>query len=263
MRRIIFLASAIAVAATVAMSGTLAAQDMRKVRMGTEGAYPPFNAIDQNGQLTGFDIDIGNALCEAANFDCEWITQDWDGIIPGLQAEKYDTILASMSITAERAEVVDFTDPYYQELGVLVGAEGSEFKGNFPDTVAGKIVGAQSATTHENFARDRLGEVAEIRTYDTVEQAHLDLTAGRIDFFLDGVIAVAGGFLNTDLGKGYAVIGPEIVDREIYGDGAGIAVRKGDDELREALNEAIKAIRADGTYQEISNKHFGIDIFGG
>jgi lysine-arginine-ornithine-binding protein len=259
MKRIILTLTALA----ICLGTSAVAQDMKKVRMGTEGAYPPFNYIDQNGQLAGFDIDIGNALCAAAKFDCEWITQDWDGIIPGLQAEKYDTIVASMSITAERAEVVDFSDPYYQELGVLVGAEGTEYKGSFPETVAGKIVGAQSATTHENFARDRLAEsAAEIRTYDTVEQAHLDLTAGRIDFFLDGVIAVTGGFLDTDLGEGYAVIGPEIIDRELYGDGAGIAVRKGDDELREALNAALKAIRADGTYQEISNKHFGIDIFG-
>jgi lysine-arginine-ornithine-binding protein len=259
MKRVIFTA----IALVVALATAAGAQEMKKVRMGTEGAYPPFNFIDQNGQLAGFDVDIGNALCAAAKFDCEWVTQDWDGIIPGLQAEKYDTILASMSITAERAEVVDFSDPYYQELGVLVGLEGTEYKGSFPETVAGKIVGAQSATTHENFARDRLGEsAAEIRTYDTVEQAHLDLTAGRIDFFLDGVIAVTGGFLDTDLGKGYEIIGPEIVDREIYGDGAGIAVRKGDDELRDALNAALKQIRADGTYQAISDRHFGVDIFG-
>jgi lysine-arginine-ornithine-binding protein len=258
MKRVIIAA----LAAVFCLSGLATAQDMKKVRLGTEGAYAPFNLIDQNGQLAGFDIDIGNALCKAANFDCEWVTQDWDGIIPGLQAEKYDAIVASMSITAERAEVVDFTDPYYQEQGVVVAKEGTEYKGSYADTVAGRVVGVQSSTTHENFARDRLGDVAEVKTYDTVEQAHLDLNAGRIDFFIDGAIAVAGGFLDTDLGKGYATVGPEIVDREIYGDGAGIAVRKGDDELREALNAALKQIRADGTYQAISDKHFGIDIFG-
>ncbi len=252
-----------ALVTVLALSGYASAQEMRKVRMGTEGAYPPFNLIDPNtGKLAGFDVEIGDALCAAAKFDCEWVTQDWDGIIPGLQAEKYDTILASMSITAERAEVVDFSDAYYQEPGVLVGADGTEFKGTVLETVEGKVVGAQSATTHENFGRDRLGAAAEIRTYDTVEQAHLDLSAGRIDFFLDGLIAVTGGFLDTDLGKGYAIIGPELNDVEIYGVGAGIAVRKGDDDLREALNAALKQIRADGTYQAISDKHFGVDIFG-
>lgn len=258
MKRVIITALAV----VFCLSGAAKAEELKKVRIGTEGAYAPFNLIDQNGQLAGFDIDVGNALCAAAKFDCEWVTQDWDGIIPGLQAEKYDAILASMSITSERAEVVDFTDPYYQELGVIVGKQGTEYKGSYADTVAGKVIGIQSSTTHENFARDRLGDVAEVKTYDTVEQAHLDLTAGRIDFFIDGVIAVTGGFLETDLGTGFAIIGPEIFDKEIYGDGAGIAVRKGDDELREAFNAALKQIRADGTYQSISDKHFGVDIFG-
>jgi polar amino acid transport system substrate-binding protein len=190
------------------------------------------------------------------------VVQDWDGIIPGLQAEKYDAILASMSITPERSEVVDFSDPYYQEAGALVGSDEIEFKGSLEETVAGKVVGAQSSTTHENFAREHLASAAEIRTYDTVEQAHLDLTAGRIDFFTDGLIAVTGGFLDTDLGAGHKVIGEPFLDPEIHGVGAGIAVRKGDDELRETFNAAIKAIREDGTYQQISDKYFGVDIFG-
>ena len=134
--------------------------------------------------------------------------------------------------------------------------------GNLKDTVAGKVVGAQSGTTHENYARDKFGDVAEIKTYDTVEQAHLDLTAGRIDFFTDGAIAVTGGFLETDLGKGYAVIGEPSLMSNITAIGAGIAVRKGEAELLATLNGAIKSIRESGAYQEISDKHFGIDIFG-
>ena len=259
MRNLLIAATAVAVGLGL---GPASAQEMKKVRIGTEGAYAPFNAMDDNGQLVGFDIDIGNALCEAAKLDCEWVVQDWDGIIPGLQAEKYDAILASMSITPERMEVVDFSNPYYQEAGAVVGAEGTEFKGSIGETVAGKVVGVQSATTHENYARAKLDEAAEIKTYDTVEQAHLDLTAGRIDFFSDGIIAVTGGFLDTDLGKGYMVIGEPVVIPEIHGDGAGIAVRKGDTELLEIFNGAIAAIREDGTYQKISDKHFGVDIFG-
>ena len=115
-----------AVAAVVGLAlGPVGAQEMMKVRIGVEGAYPPFNALDSDGKLVGFDIDIGDALCAAAKLDCEWVVQDWDGMIPGLTSEKYDAILASMSITAERLEVVDFSDPYYQEEAALVAAEGN------------------------------------------------------------------------------------------------------------------------------------------
>lgn len=252
-------------AVTVAVGlglGPVGAQEMMKVRLGTEGAYPPFNALDSDGKLIGFDIEIGDALCAAAKLDCEWVVQDWDGMIPGLTSEKYDAILASMSITAERQEVIDFSDAYYQEAAALVAAEGTEFKGSLKDTVAGKIVGAQSGTTHENYAKDKFGDVAEIKSYDTVEQAHLDLTTGRIDFFTDGAIAVTGGFLETDLGKGYAFVGETFNDFTYHGDGAGIGVRKGEAELLATFNDAIKAIRESGVYQEISVKHHGFDIFG-
>ena len=108
------LATGLMAAAALAMLATgVHAQDKRKVKIGTEGAYPPFNSIDTEGKLVGFDVDIANALCEAANFECEFVIQDWDGIIPGLIAKKYDAIIASMSITDERRKVVDFTDKYY------------------------------------------------------------------------------------------------------------------------------------------------------
>lgn len=242
--------------------GPATAQEMKKVRIGTEGAYAPFNSLDNDENLIGFDIDIGNALCEAAKLDCEWIVQDWDGIIPGLTSEKYDAILASMSITDERMEVVDFTDPYYQEAAVFIAADGTEFMGSLKDTVAGKVIGVQSGTTHENYARDKFGDVAEIKSYDTVDQAHLDLTAGRIDFFTDGAIVLNGGFLASDAGKGYGFVGEPFIDVAYHGIGAGIAIRKGEGDLAETFNAAIKSIRDSGTYLEISNKHFGIDIFG-
>lgn len=254
--------AAVAVAMALA-AGAAQAQEKMKVRMGTEGAYPPFNFIDKNGKLAGFDIEIGDALCAAADLDCEWITQDWDGIIPGLQAEKYDTILASMSITEERKQVVDFTSKYYLTPAALIGKEGTELKGSLKETVSGGVVGVQSATTHENYVRDNFGEVAEVRSYDTVEQAHLDLSAGRIDYFMDDIIAVTDGFLKTDLGKGFAVIGDPVAEPRWHGEGAGIAIRKGEDELRDRLNAAIQKIREDGTYQKINAKYFDFDVFGG
>jgi len=267
-----------AVAAFGLMAGTASAE-MKKVRIGTEGAYAPFNYIDSAGELQGFDVDIAKALCAAAKFDCEFVVQDWDGIIPGLLAEKYDAIVASMSITAERKEVVDFTTKYYltpakfiakADSGLKILASGDE-AGTVSDVKAvtfnsdlkGKVVGVQSATTHENFLRDNLADMVEIRAYNTQEQANLDLVSGRVDLVLADSVVLDEGFLKTPEGKGFAFVGPGIVDPKWFGNGAGIAVRKTDGELRESLNDAIAQIRADGTYKKINDKYFDFDVYGG
>ena len=149
------------------------------MRIGTEGAYPPFNSIDSEGNLVGFDIDIAKALCEAADFDCEFVIQDWDGIIPGLLAKKYDAIVASMSITPERAEVVDFTNKYYNTPAKFVAAEGAGFDIS-PEGLAGKSIGVQRATIHENFLRDNFPDL-DISVYAAQDEANLDLVNGRVD----------------------------------------------------------------------------------
>src|SRR5262245_41140975 len=147
------LATGLMAAVAIAVLATAApAQDKRKVKIGTEGAYPPFNSIDTSGELVGFDIDIAKALCDAANFECEFVVQDWDGIIPGLIAKKYDAIIASMSITDERRKAVDFTDKYYNTPAKFVAAEGAGFDIS-PEGLAGKAIGVQRATIHENFVR--------------------------------------------------------------------------------------------------------------
>jgi lysine-arginine-ornithine-binding protein len=247
-------------AAAVALSAGSALAEMQKVRVGTEGAYPPFNYIDDNGELKGFDVDIANALCEAAKFDCEFVVQDWDGIIPGLIAEKYDAIIASMSITAERKEVVDFTDKYYNTPAKFVRAKDSGIE--VPDDLEGKTVGVQSATIHENFLRDNFGDVVEIQTYGSQEDANLDMVAGRVDLLLADSVALDEGFLQTEDGAGFEFVGPDYNDPQWFGEGAGIAVRKGEDDLREKLNAAIAQILEDGTYKEINDKYFPYDVYG-
>ena len=149
MRKFTFLA----MFAALALAAGTAAADMKKVTLGTEGAYPPFNWIDENGELQGFDIDIGNALCAAAKLDCTWAVQDWDGIIPGLLAKKYDAIIASMSITEERKKKVDFTGKYYTTPAKFVRMKGSDIEIS-DEGLEGKAVGVQRATIHENFLRD-------------------------------------------------------------------------------------------------------------
>ena len=143
--------------AALALAAGTAAADMKKVTLGTEGAYPPFNWIDENGDLQGFDVEIGNALCAAANLECTWAVQDWDGIIPGLLAKKYDAIVASMSITEERKKKVDFTGKYYTTPAKFVRMKGSGIEIT-NEGLDGLAVGVQRATIHENFLRDNYGD---------------------------------------------------------------------------------------------------------
>ncbi len=252
--------SAVAMVLTVGLAAG-AAQAGQKVKIGTEGAYPPFNSIDSNGKLVGFDIDIANALCEAAKLECEFVVQDWDGIIPGLVAKKYDAIVASMSITDERKEKVDFTDKYYNTPAKFFAKKGSGLQIT-RDGLKGKVVAVQRATIHENFLRDNFGDVVTINSYATQDEAYLDVVSGRADAGIADSVAVLDGFLNTDQGKGFEFFGPDFNDPKWFGAGAGIAVRKGDDQLRNALNAALKQILADGTYKKINAKYFAFDVYG-
>ena len=255
------LATGLMAAAALAMLATgVHAQDKRKVKIGTEGAYPPFNSIDAEGKLVGFDIDIANALCAAANFECEFVIQDWDGIIPGLIAKKYDAIIASMSITEQRKEVVDFTEKYYNTPAKFIAPKGSGFDIS-PEGLAGKAVGVQRATIHENFLRGEFPEV-EIRAYATQDEANADLVSGRVDLVMADSVALLEGFLKTEAGQDFEFVGPDYSDPKYHGEGAGIAIRKGEDDLRAAFNEAIDQIRSDGTYQAIAEKYFEFDVYG-
>ena len=247
--------------AAVTAAGTAAA-DMKKVTLGTEGAYTPFNWIDENGDLQGFDIDIGNALCAAANLECTWVVQDWDGIIPGLLAKKFDAIVASMSITEERKQVVDFTGKYYTTPAKFVRMKGSGIEIT-NEGLEGKAVGVQRATIHENFLNDNYGDIVTIKAYATQDEANLDFGAGRVDLLLADSVVLLEGFLNTPDGQGAEFVGPDFTDPRWFGDGAGIAVRKGESELLDALNGALEAIRADGTYKKINDTYFDFDVYGG
>jgi lysine-arginine-ornithine-binding protein len=233
----------------------------QKVRIGVEGAYPPFNSIDPSGKLVGFDVDIANALCAAAKLDCEFVFPlAWDGMIPGLLAKKYDAIIASMSITEERKKKVDFTRKYYNTPAKFVAPEGKNLTVT-PEGLKGMSVAVQRATTHENFLRDNFSGL-DIRVYATQDEANADLVSGRVDLGHADSIALMEDFINTDAGKGFEFVGPDFNVPQWHGVGAGIAVRKGDDELRMALDKAIDQIRADGTYKAINAKYFDFDVFG-
>ena len=258
MRKTLTVLAAAAVMAVAATSMTANAGDM--LRIGVEGAYPPFSWKEPDGTLKGFDIDIANALCAKMNRDCELVEQDWDGIIPALLARKYDAIIASMSITEERKKRVDFTKKYYNTPAKFVGHKDAKF-----DTMAGGLdgvlVGVQRGTVHQCYMEKMFPE-AELRLYGTQEEVFLDLSAGRIDLQISDSTQADEGFLTQDAGKDYMFHGGDQYDLECHGEGAGIAVRKGEDDLRESFNMAIKAILDDGTYKQINAKYFDYDIYG-
>ncbi|MBT8768069.1 ABC transporter substrate-binding protein [Metapseudomonas boanensis] len=242
----------LAAAATLALGTSAVAAD--KLKIGTEGAYPPFNLIDASGKPGGFDVDIAQALCAQMKVECEVVTSDWDGIIPALNAKKFDAIVASMSITDERKQAVDFTTPYYTNKLQYIAPKATDFKTD-KASLKGKVIGAQRATIAGTWLEDNMSDVVDIKFYDTQENAYLDLASGR----LDGVLAdkfVNWEWLKSDAGKDFEFKGDPVFDN----DKIGVAVRKGDP-LREKLDAALQAIVADGTYQKINAKYFPFSIY--
>lgn len=251
----------VAVAAFALSLGAAQADNHSKtIKIGTEGAYPPFNNLTTSGELVGFDVDIAKALCDEMKVKCEFVTNDWDGIIPSLIAGKFDAIIASMSITDERKEKVDFTDKYYNTPPAIAVPKDSDITDATDAGLDGKILGAQSSTTHSNYAEEKLGS-ADLRLYPTPDEYKLDIASGRIDAVIDDVI-VLSEWLETPDGDCCKILGTLTPDPVINGEGAGIAIRKGEDDLREMFNTAIAAIRSNGKYKEINDKYFEVDVYG-
>lgn len=226
-----------------------------------EGAYPPFSETAADGSIVGFDIDIANALCEQIGEDCTLLKTDWDGIIPALLERKCDAIVASMSSTEERKQVIDFTGKYYQVPNEFVGRADAGIDPAAPDGLAGKVVGAQRGTIHQAYMEKHYPSV-QLTLYGTQDEAILDLTSGRIDLIVGDAIQLEEGFVKTPQGEGYARAGEQFFDPEVHGEGAAIGVRQGDTELRDRLSAAILAIRESGKYDEVQKKYFDIDIYG-
>lgn len=233
---------------------------MEVLRVGVEGAYPPFSFVDKDGALGGFDIDIAYALCAEMQMKCELITQDWDGIIPALLAKKYDAIIASMSITEERRQKVAFSNRYYQSPARFIHKKGTT-EAISVEGLAGKHVGVQRGTVSDRFISGTFGEGVNIKRYGTQEEAYLDLEAARLDLvFSDAFVLLE--FLNSDRGAPYEFIGDSYTDPEYFGEGIGIAARKEDTALVNRLNDAIAALRANGKYDSLRARYFDFDIYG-
>ena len=270
--------AALGLSAGFGTDATAQAKDWKKIKIATEGAYAPWNFTNAAGKLEGFEVDLANDLCKRMKAECEIVAQDWDGIIPSLQAGKYDVIIAGMSITPKRMEVIDFSTPYAvtpAALAVLKSsplakipadknydltknkAEAEKAIEGLKVALKGKVIGAQVSTTHSNFIEAYFKGTAETRTYKTTEQHDLDITAGR----LDGAYASIGYWkplMGKPEGKDLVMVGPTFTGG-IFGTGVGVGLRKADPELKAKFNEAIAAATKDGTIKKLAMQWFGFD----
>ena len=235
--------------------------DQVKIGVAAE-PYPPFTSPDATGKWVGWEIDFIDAVCAQEKLDCVITPVAWDGIIPALTTKKIDLIVSSMSITDERKKTIDFSDKYYNTPTAIIGPKDQKF-GATPDDLKGKVIGVQVSTVHAVYAKKHFTGAQEIKEYQTQDEANNDLSAGRLDAVQADSIAL-GEFLKTDQGKACCDLkGMVAPDDEVLGPGVGAGVRKEDTALKEKVNAGIKAIRANGKYDEISKKYFDFDIYGG
>ena len=218
------------------------------IKIATESSYKPFSYTDADGKLIGYEIELVDALCAQMKAECEVISQDWDGLIPGLNAQKFDAAIAGMSITPERKEVVDFSDPYFHSGIILIGKKGDDIS---IDSLKGQPIASQRSTVASQYLQDEHAD-ADIKLYDTQDNAYLDLTSGRVRGMMsDKVTGI--DWLKTDAGKDYEVKGDEISSDD---DAMGIAFRKGDP-LVAKFNAALAELKDNGTYDQITGSYFG------
>lgn len=243
--------------ACVLLIGGVGAAQAELLRIATEGAYPPFNYVDSNNELHGFDVDIAKALCARMQVECTLVAQDWDGIIPGLMARKYDAVVASMVVTEERQKKISFTDRYYRTRLAVAVPHDSSLADTQPATLDGKVVGAQSSSTQSIYAEDVYGAAgAEVKLYPTQDDANSDLANGRLDAVVNDKFPLLDWLAKS--GKDCCKLLGDIPGSD---DEVAIAVRQDDQALRERLNQALADIRADGTYQQIVSRYFAFDIY--
>ncbi|MBE0474859.1 transporter substrate-binding domain-containing protein [Rhodoferax sp.] len=233
----------------------------KDLKVAIDATYEPFTYKTADGKPTGFDVDIASALCEEIKRKCVFVEQAWDGMIPGLQAKKYDIIISSMSITADRLKVVDFTNKYYNTPSKIVLKKDIKFDG--PASIKGKKIGVLKASTQEKYA---LGELktqgVEVVSYDAQDQVYLDIKAGRLDGTVADVMEVGGGFLDKPGAENYQFVGEELYMPKYFGTGVGVALRKGQDDLKKELNAAIVTLRGNGKYKAVNDKYFKFDVYG-
>jgi polar amino acid transport system substrate-binding protein len=255
------LFASLCAALAIGLAAASPAVAQQQLQAGSECTYFPFNFRDTDGVLKGYDIDVGNELGKRLGVKIDWVCQKWDGMLPALLANKFDLIVASMSITEERRQRIDFSESYRVSIGQFVGAKSKGYKlfnaDKTPDPAAfkGIRVGLQRATTYDNWIQAKVPGATVVR-YDTVEQLYLELKSGRVDVIMTNPMKTHLEFLSKPDGAGFEVVGPQLEDEKYFGTGVGVGVRKGNPELLKRIDTAILAMRKDGTLDAFSKKYF-------
>ncbi len=278
----IFKKTILTVLASLFIIGNVSAE---KIKIGTEGAYPPWNSKDASGNLIGFEVELAQELCKIMKYDCTIVEQDWDGMIPALVMRKFDAIMAGMSITAERQKTITFSQGYADEVASLAVMKGSSLEGmdtpeginlslggsdvkkalkTLTEALAGKTVCTQTGTIHQNFLESGDVGSVNVRTYKTQDEVNLDLTSGRCD------VALAAAVAFTDYadksGKPVVLVGPTF-SGGAFGNGVGVGIRQASDsaigkrdaKILKDFNKAINKARKQGIISKLAIKHFGFD----
>jgi lysine/arginine/ornithine transport system substrate-binding protein len=233
-------------AAATVTAGSATAADIKEVRFGVEASYAPFESKSPSGELQGFDIDIGNAVCAKLKAKCVWVENSFDGLIPALEARKFNAINSDMTITEQRREAIDFTDPIYTIPNQMIAKKGSGLLPT-PASLKGKHVGVLQGTIQETYAKARWAPAGvDVVPYQTQDQIYADLASK--------------GFLTKPQGAGFEFAGPAVTDEKLLGAGVGFGIRKGDKALKDALNQALKELKADGTIDRFAAKYFNVKV---
>jgi lysine/arginine/ornithine transport system substrate-binding protein len=240
----------------------VSAKDWKVIRFGVDPSYPPFESKAADGNLVGFDIDLGNALCAKLNAKCVWVENDFDGMIPALQARKIDAVLSDMSVTEKRLQQIDFTNKISYSPTRMVAKAGSNLLPT-AESLRGKNIGVEQGTIQETYAKIYFEpHGVNVVSYQNQDQVYADLKSGRLDASLQDEAQASVGFLKTPEGEGFGFCGPELQDPKILGNAAAIGLRKVDTDLKNALNNALAELLKDGSYQTIAKKYFDFNIYG-
>jgi len=258
-RRLAITVSLLVVCSLASSWVSAQAPDWKKIRIGVEGNYPPFSKLGADGKLSGFDIDIAMAVCKQMAAECTLVQQEWDGMMPALSARKFDMIVASMTITPERQKAADFSDPYYDVPSRWVAKAGA-FKDHSAAAFKGKKIIVLRNSPRAKHVADKYKD-SEVLLVNKETDIYMELVAGRGDVGFGSSVVSSEAFLKRPEGKGFAQVG-NTVRLDEGGGGVGIAFRKGETALRERVNAALKAVRADGSYKRLADGYFDFDVSG-
>jgi len=258
MKKALLTLSALALAFS---AGSALAKDYKELRFGVDPSYAPFESKAADGSLTGFDIDLGNAICTELKVKCTWVENDFDGMIPGLKARKFDGVISSMTVTEAREKVIDFSSELFSGPTALVYKKGS----GISDTASlkGKTVGYEQGTIQEAYAKAVLDKAGvTTKAYANQDQVYADLTSGRLDASIQDMLQADLGFLKSPQGADYEVSKP--INDPLLPAKTAVGIAKGNKELKALLDKGIKALHADGTYDTIQKKYFGdLNLYSG